>query len=304
MKRNILKTKKNSELSAGRKDAARVGAFLRWVGGKRYLVWRLKPYVPENLNGARYHEPFAGAANLYFALAPRKASLSDLNEHLIACYSQIRTNHQKVAAHLREHVRNNSEEYYYEVRRIYNRSSAGPAQAARFIYLNRTCFNGVFRVNTDGEFNVPYGDKSNPIFPGTSDLAQISASLAKARLTACDYERALSKAEQDDFVYLDPPYPPLNGTANFTHYTADRFDSDNQLRLSAAVKQLSKRGVRFLMTNADLPQIRELYRPFHVAEISVTRYVSCKGARHRVGELVITNYAPRFASRGADRRRV
>jgi len=156
--------------------------------------------------------------------------------------------------------------------------------------LNRTCFNGVFRVNTEGRFNVPYGDKPNPLFPSKSELDAIAFALKSAKLSVADYEKALSKVKEHEFVYLDPPYPPLNGTAFFTHYTADRFDSDNQERLAAMVRELDRRGASFLMTNADLPIIRRFYREFDITKISVTRYVSCKGARYRVAELVITNY--------------
>lgn len=268
----------------------RAKAFLRWVGGKRLLATRLIPYFPQNLNGTRYHEPFAGAANLYFAVGPQSANLSDSNKHLIACYRQIRDNYKKVATYLRKHERSNSKRYYYRVRDLYNQSRTGPAQAARFVYLNQTCFNGVFRVNTSGDFNVPYGDKPNPKFPRTEELALISAKLRTVKLFVSDYEAALNKVGKSEFVYLDPPYPPLNGTAYFTHYTTDRFSTDNQGRLAKAVRKLDKRGARFLMTNADLPMIRELYRGFKISELSVTRYVSCKGVRYRVGELVITNY--------------
>jgi len=269
-----------------------VRSFLRWIGGKRQLTARLRPYLLENINDVRYHEPFAGAASLYFAVRPLRANLSDLNRHLIECYRQIRDNHSRVAAYLWAHARKNSESYYYQLREQYNRSSRGSAQAARFIYLNRTCFNGVFRVNTKGHFNVPYGDKPNPRFPTAAQLKAIAQALKGTRLFAGDFEVALRKVRKGDYVYLDPPYPPLNGTAFFTHYTADRFSAANQERLAKAVKELHKRGAWFLMTNAELPSIRKLYRGFRISKLEVTRYVSCKGTRHRVGEVVITNYPP------------
>jgi DNA adenine methylase len=256
------------------------------------LVHRLLPYLPERFSERRYHEPFAGAANLFFALAPRSARVSDLNEHLIECYRQVRENSERVAAYVREHERNDSEDYYYEVRDQYNRASFGSAQAGRFIYLNHTCFNGVFRVNRKGEYNVPYGDKPRPAFPTTKELARLSKVLKHATLSVEDYGTALSKAQAGDFVYLDPPYPPLNGTSFFTHYTPDRFDESNQERLAAFIYDLDHHGSLFLMTNADLPQIRCLYAGFKFSKLSVTRYVSCKGTRHKVKELVITNYEP------------
>lgn len=270
-------------------------AFLRWVGGKRLLIHRLLDYLPPDYQTKKYHEPFAGAANLFFRLAPLSANLSDLNEHLIESYKSVRDNHTTVAAYLQSHRQNNSEEYYYKVRELYNRSSFGPAQAARFIYLNRTCFNGVFRVNTSGKFNVPYGNKRNPLFPTRTELARVSAVLTRTRLFVASYENALERVNKSEFVYLDPPYPPLNGTSFFTHYTRDRFDDRDQERLAASVRDLHERGALFLMTNADLPAIRHLYRKFQLWELSVTRYVSCKGSRYKVGELVITNYKPLVA---------
>lgn len=256
------------------------------------LVHRLLPYFPADLGVKRYHEPFAGAASLFFSLKPKSAQLSDLNEHLIECYKQVRDNYVAVASYLREHKRLDSVDHYYRVRDLYNRSSFGAPQAARFVYLNQTCFNGVFRVNKSGQFNVPYGDKPEPIVPTTAELALVSESLKHATLTVSHYENAFAKVKNGDFVYLDPPYPPLNGTSFFTHYTRDRFSAEDQEQLASAVRVLHKRGALFLMTNADLPAIRKLYRGFYLSELSVTRYVSCKGTRYKIGELVITNYKP------------
>jgi len=281
-----------TKVALNKKNSGVARPFLRWIGGKRLLIHRLLPYLPPRFSERRYHEPFAGAASFFFRLAPRAARISDLNEHVIECYREVRDRHKQVAAYLRGHERNNSEKYYYEVRKQYNRSSFGPAQAARFIYLNQTCFNGVFRVNMDGAFNVPYGDKPEPAFPSTQDLELASKVLKRASLTMADYGTALLKAASGDFVYLDPPYPPLNGTSFFTHYTPDRFDQDNQERLAAFVHDLHHVGALFLMTNADLPKIRRLYSGYQIWELSVTRYVSCKASRYRVKELVITNYKP------------
>jgi DNA adenine methylase len=143
-----------------------------------------------------------------------------------------------------------------------------------------------------GAFNVPFGNKSNPMFPATSDLALISKALKKAALRSDDYSKVLARAGAGDLVYLDPPYPPLNGTAYFTHYTADRFSLAAQERLAGLFGVLNARGCLLMMTNADTPLIRRLYQPFQLAEISVPRYVTCKKVRHSVGELVITNYDP------------
>jgi DNA adenine methylase len=247
------------------------------VGGKRQLLHRLLEFLPAASEIEKYHEPFAGAASLFFALQPKKAKLSDLNAHLIECYKQIRMDHIRVATYLREHQRRDSAGYYYQIRDLYNRSSAGAAQAARFIYLNRTCFNGVFRVNMQGEFNVPYGYKPKPLFPAKEELAAASKTLKRATLSAVAYETALLAVDRGEFAYVDPPYPPLNGTSYFTHYTSDRFSVEDQRTLASGLKALHERGGLFLLTNADLPIIRELYGDFNINELSVTRFVSCKG---------------------------
>jgi DNA adenine methylase len=247
--------------------------------------------LPSDSQDRRYFEPFVGAASLFFALRPRQAILSDLNRHLIECYRFIRDDHRRVSAHLSRLAAANSEVQYYRVRATYNRSTFSAAQAARFIYLNRTCFNGVFRVNREGAFNVPFGDKPNPIFPTKLDFARISEALKKARLRACDYAATLRDAKSGDLVYFDPPYPPLNGTsAYFTHYTSDRFSLGEQERLAATFHSLNRRGCILLMTNAALPLVRRLYRDYYIRAISVPRYVTCKKVKHSVRELVITNY--------------
>jgi DNA adenine methylase len=177
------------------------------------------------------------------------------------------------------------------VRKLYNRSPRGVARAARFLYLNRTCFNGVFRVNTNGEYNVPYGHKESPRFPSESELIQASAALERAVLEVQDYQTALLSAKRGHFVYLDPPYPPLNGTSYFTHYTADRFGEDDQKKVATIAKSLHERGCLFLLSNADTLTIRRLYRGFNVHRLSVTRWVTSSRRKHRVGELIITNYS-------------
>jgi DNA adenine methylase len=219
--------------------------------------------------------------------------LSDLNAHLINCYREVRDHPSEVAALLRDHDSWNSSDYYYEQRATYNADSASsPAQASRFIYLNRTCFNGIFRVNRKGQFNVPYGRKERPLLPTAKALRAVSDTLANANLSVADFTEALDSVRSGDFVYLDPPYPPLNGTAYFTHYTVDRFGVEDQTRLAAAVRELDQKGCRFLMSNADVDLVRELYGGFQMHELSVTRYITCSKTRHRVSELLITNYLP------------
>ncbi len=222
--------------SSARCDAAdHVPPLLRWAGGKQNLIRRLLPFVPSHFRQCVYREPFLGAASMFFALRPHRAVLADMNEHLVNCYDYVRDHFDKVAAYLQTHIRLDSKGHYYKVRDQYNRSRPSAAQAARFIYLNRTCFNGIFRVNEKGLFNVPYAYKDNPIFPDNDHLARASRALACAEILVDDYEDSLAAARRGDFLYLDPPYPPLNGTSFFTHYTKDRFDSDDQEHLADLV---------------------------------------------------------------------
>jgi DNA adenine methylase len=145
-------------------------------------------------------------------------------------------------------------------------------------------------VNRKGKYNVPFGDKPKPNFPDTSELALVSAALTTSELRTTDFEEALAEVGESDFVYVDPPYPPLNGTSFFTHYTTGRFSGADQHRLANALVEVDRRGGLFLMTNADTPLIRNLYKSFNIEEMDVTRFVSCKGNRYKIGELVITNY--------------
>lgn len=274
----------------GATTSTRIIPFLRWIGGKQNLIRRLLPFVPPDYQQRCYREPFLGAGSMFLALRPKRARLADANQHLIRCYEAVRDNPRCLIRYLRDHAAKDCPDHYYTVREDYNRRSPSTAQAARFLYLNRTCFNGVFRVNTRGEFNVPYAYKHHPIFPDRDDLGTVSHVLRNAKLVAADYQDSLAAAEPRDFLYLDPPYPPLNGTSYFTHYTKERFDSDDQIALAESVCTLNKRGCLFMMSNADIPLIRRLYRGFNMFRLSVTRFITCRATKHCVSELVITNY--------------
>jgi DNA adenine methylase len=265
---------------------------LRWAGGKQNLLKDLTSLLPPNAASRKYFEPFAGAAALFFRLAPKEAVVSDANAHLISCYQFVREQPEEVDRFLRQHAKITSKTHYYRVRETYNRSRPSARQAARFIYLNKTCFNGIFRVNNKGKFNVPYGWKEPPALPSLAELKAASKALKKAVLKAAPFEQVLADAKEGDFVYLDPPYPPLNGTAFFTHYTAERFGTSDQEKLAALFRELDARKCLVMQSNADKKQIRQLYAGFKIKRISVTRWVTCKAKRHRVRELVITNYDP------------
>ncbi len=260
------------------------------MGGKFHVAEKLVRFIPGDISQHRYFEPFLGAGSLFLALQHPNAYLSDLNGHLIDCYKMIRDDPGAVHKELKVHASNDSEEYYYKIRDLYNRSRRGKARAGRFIYLNRTGFNGVFRVNRQGAYNVPYGNKASPRFPTEKELVDVARSLMSAELSTADYTTALKRAKAGDFVYLDPPYPPLNGTSFFTHYTSDRFGTSDQASVADCVRELDRKGCRVMVSNADTRAIRTLYKGFKITSLSVVRFVSSSAMKHRVGELIITNY--------------
>jgi DNA adenine methylase len=267
-----------------------VAPFLRWAGGKRQLIPELIKSLPHDISDRRYVEPFLGAGSLYFAVAPARALIADANPFLIGAYRALRDKPDVVLQNLREHIRLHNEEHYYAVRAEYNKLKHSAVQAARFIYLNKACFNGIFRVNSKNEFNVPKGSKTLLQTPDSGEYKAISELLKKSSLSCTDYTKTMTKIREGDFVYIDPPYPALNATAYFNHYTSTRFDTDRQNKLAECVGRIHGRGAHFLLSNADIPSIRSLYSQFNTRRIPVTRFVSSNGKRTPVYELLITNY--------------
>ncbi len=245
-------------------------------GGKTQSIERLLRYLPQSGACIPYYEPFLGGGSMFFALRPTEAYLSDANPHLISFYRQIAASPDLVGRYIREFARHHSREQYYVIRAQYNTAATSPRQATRFLYLNKYSYNGVFRVNRQGEFNVPHGERRHYSIPTTSQLRMASATLRRAQLVACSDQEALASIKPGALVYLDPPYPPLNGTSFFTHYTPDRFSQADQERLAKEVRRLDRLGAKVMMTNADTALIRALYSTFDVHCLSVTRYVTCK----------------------------
>lgn len=269
-----------------------ISPFLRWAGGKTRSIRFLEKHLPPHFsNGNRYYEPFLGAGSLFFHLGPSKATLSDNNKDLIDCYKAVKKRPELVLSYLQPHLSNTCEEYYYNMRKKYNNSKASIAKAALFIYLNKTCFNGIWRVNKKGEFNVPYGYREPPSLPSRNNLLDISKALSKATISHKDYKQILRHAKEGDFVYFDPPYPPLNGTSYFTHYTKEGFDKKDHAELASVANMLNKRGCYVMISNADMPYIRFLYENvFNIYEIEITRLIRADGKRYKVREIAITNY--------------
>lgn len=263
--------------------------FLRWAGGKYSLIEKLIPFVPQSIDGT-YWEPFLGAGAMFFAIQPKKAILSDLNPHLMNCYKILKYSPEKLSRYLMKYKFKHSESFYYDTRKKYNNGKLSIENAARFIYLNKASFNGIFRVNKKGEFNVPFGYKEQISIPNKEYIFRASNILKDTILISGGFNYILQDANKNDFIYLDPPYPPINGTSYFTHYTKERFSDNDQLLLSNIAKKLSLIGCKVMISNADKKSIREFYKGWNIKSIKVTRWVTCKKEKHNVEEIIITNY--------------
>ena len=267
-------------------DGVKAAPFLKWVGGKTSLLPELLRHVPARIR--RYHEPFVGGGALFFAVAPRRAVLSDNNAELVHCYLQVRDNVHAVLAALADHVYEKA--HYQNVRALEAHQLSPAERAARFIYLNKTCFNGLWRVNRAGRFNVPIGRYTNPRFHDPGALLAASSALARTDLLHAPFEDATAKVAPGDFVYLDPPYDPVSATSSFASYTADGFTWDDQKRLASACIALNRRGVRFLLSNSATDRVRELYRGFEQRLVRAPRFINSKAeSRGRVDELLVFN---------------
>lgn len=258
--------------------------FLKWVGGKGQLLSQLWPHLPGSFE--RYHEPFLGGGALFFALRPRRAFLSDVNRELIDCYIAVRDSIEEVIEALRVH--RYEQEHYYEVRAQNPFALSPPERAARTIFLNRTGFNGLYRVNRSGQFNVPFGRYTNPLICDEANLRACSRVLQDVELCVQDFTLAADQMLSGDLAYFDPPYIPVSSTANFTGYSADGFNTNDQARLARVFGRLVERGVHGLLSNADVPALRQLYAPFSAATLQATRAVNCDTSRRgKVNELLV-----------------
>jgi DNA adenine methylase len=270
--------------------------FLRWVGGKAKLLPSLVSLLPPNYATRRYVEPFVGGGALFFHLQPKEALLSDLNQDLIHTYAAVRDHPDTLIAELdafnTAHKHHGDGHYYYVRDRFNARYGTWLNRAAQFIYLNKCSFNGVWRVNLKGEYNVPAGKfKSGPNIVNEETVRAASAVLHNTELIHGDFEALLVEAWEGDFVYLDPPYVPLSESADFTTYTAGGFDIEDQKRLAEVYRKLHERGCMLMLSNSSTEIVRELYRGFHITEVSALRSINSDIAgRGLVTELVIRNY--------------
>ena len=262
--------------------------FLNWAGGKRWLVAKHAELLWAD--ASRLIEPFLGSGAVYFHLQPKAAILADLNRELILTYSALRDDYQTVLRHLRSHHRRHDRDHYYSVRT--SRPPTNAARAAKFIYLNRTCFNGLYRVNARGAFNVPKGTKDAVLYP-TDDFERLSHILQGAELLACDFEDTIAQAGVGDLVYADPPYTVKHNSNNFLKYNERIFSWEDQKRLAVSLAEAAARGAHVLVSNADHASVRELYSASCWSHITLWRHsrlASSSQHRGRTTEVVISNY--------------
>ncbi|MDH3624563.1 MAG: DNA adenine methylase [Myxococcales bacterium] len=267
--------------------------FVKWAGGKGRLLSQLRPLLPPGIARMRHVEPFVGGGALFFARLPERALLTDINPALVATYTAIRDDVQSVIDDLRGLASRHSRESYYVVREHYNegRRLSTSKRAAMFIYLNKTCFNGLHRVNRKGEFNVPVGSYKSPRILNESGLHAASDALQAAKIECTGFESLLEKAKPGDFVYFDPPYEPVSETASFTSYARDGFSREHQVRLRDVYRALDRRGCKLMLSNSDVPVIRKLYRAFRIETVAAPRAINCNAKkRGKVSEVVVRNY--------------
>lgn len=261
--------------------------FLKWAGGKHWFVNREKQLFPTEYN--RYIEPFLGGGSVFFYLQPQNAILSDINNELINTYISIRDEVEDVYRNLRIHAHHHSKEYYYHIRERKTRNSA--TSAARMIYLNKACYNGIYRVNKQGKFNVPYGTATELAFDKES-LIESSLVLQRAEIICRDFETTIDEAQQGDFIFCDPPYAVVDNNNRFVGYNADVFSWNDQIRLSEALIRAKDRNVKIIMTNVDHETVRALYQDiegFILSSVQRQCFISgTNEGRRQYTELVVT----------------
>lgn len=269
--------------------------FLKWAGGKLQLIEQFENLFPPDF--CNYYEPFIGSGAVFFYLKskskPNKVILSDTNEELINCFAVVRDKPSELIEVLLNHRKRHSKQYYYEVRDLESERLDSVSRAARMIYLNKTCFNGLYRVNSKGEFNVPFGDYKNPSIFNRNTLYRASQMLQDAALRVMTFDKVLDFAGKDDFVYFDPPYIPLSKTSSFTRYSKSEFSIKEQNQLSEVFRALDSMGCFVMLSNSDHSLIRELYRDYdkNIVVVRAKRKINSVGSkRGAINEIVVTNY--------------
>lgn len=267
--------------------------FLKWAGGKGQLLSKFEKYFPGQFDN--YLEPFLGGGAVFFHLFStvrlfgKKITIIDSNADLINCYRAIKNDVDCLIAYLSNGKYKNEEKIFYRIR---EENPDNPVEkAARTIYLNKTCYNGLYRVNRSGKFNAPFGKYTNPLICDKENLLSVSKVLQKINLIEGDFSECLKYINAGDFLYFDPPYQPISKTASFTSYTSNCFNETDQLRLADCIKKLDKRKCKIMLSNSDDFFIRKLYKDFRIEIVRAKRMINCKATkRGEINELVIMNY--------------
>ena len=273
--------------------------FIKWVGGKRGLLEQILPLFPKDFNN--YFEPFVGGGAVFFELFSRgilegkKVVLSDINKELINTYLVVRDNPNELIKKLKEYETNHSKEFYYQIRELDRKEEfenlSNVERATRFIYLNKTCFNGLYRVNKKGYFNTPIGSYKNPNIADVETVLNASEALANVTILHQSFEEVLNYAKKGDFVYFDPPYYPLNATSNFTSYDSNCFLEKEQIKLYKVFDKLVQEGVKVVESNSDTEFIKELYKNYDIQIVNANRFINSKSSgRGKISEVLIRGY--------------
>ena len=268
---------------------------LKWVGGKRQLLSEIIPMIDGKCS--TYVEPFIGGGAVLFKLQPKKAIINDYNNELINVYRIVRDNVDELIEVLKIHEKNNSADYYYEIRSL-DRSDTfddmtDVEKAARIIYLNKTCYNGLYRVNSSGQFNSPYGRYKNPNIVNEAVLKAISHYFNSNQIEILngDYKDTLRHLDKNSFVYFDPPYMPISSSSSFTGYTESGFGYEKQVELKEECDKLTQKGIRFVQSNSDCKEIRELYKDYNIKTVKAKRSINSIGKkRGEINEVLIYNW--------------
>ncbi len=280
---NNLETKSSINCLPG--SVAKASPFIKWAGGKQALLPQIVPHFPKQFS--RYIEPFIGGGAVFFSLNHKEAVISDQNEWLVDTYKAIRDDWKKVGKVLDKLP--NTKDHFLKVRAISPNSVDLFTRAAYFIYLNKTCFRGLFRVNQKGYFNVPYGEYDRRYYD-PQILEAASSALLNTTILLGDFEQAVIGANSGDFIYFDPPYYKLGGFADFNRYTSGQFREPEQVRLASLCNELTNRGIKWALSNSDTPFIKSLYKPYRAIKVNARREINLKSENRDVSELLILNY--------------
>jgi DNA adenine methylase len=279
--------------------AKKAKPFLKWVGGKGQLLEQFQNLLPQKYNS--YFEPFIGGGAVFFAINPKKSHINDINKTLVKTYTHIKDNTEKLIKSLKKleqefNTKNDDarKEFYYSLREKYNALSHEDFdKSLYFLFFNKTAFNGVYRENSKGGFNVPMGSYKNPKIVDEENLRLVSQILSNTKITSGSFVDAVKNAKAGDFVYFDPPYHPLSETSKFTSYSKDSFSKDDQIRLRDLFIELDKKGVYIMLSNSSAPFIQEIYSGYKQIPVYATRMINSKSdKRGKISEVVIVNYDP------------